>query len=78
MDERELEASNRRMWVILGVGAGVLALAVALFIFLGKQLGAPIEAYDREGIARAVGEGVKQVSHTSQKEAARVTVANEQ
>ena len=71
MDEHDLQASNRRMWIMVGVGAGVLALVVALFFFIGKQLGAPIENYDREGVARAMGEGMKQVSHTAEKEAAK-------
>ncbi len=71
MDEHDLESSNRRMWIILGVGAGVLALVVALFFFIGKQLGAPVESFDREGVARAVGEGVKQVGQTAEKQAAK-------
>ena len=71
MDEHDLQASNRRMWIMLGVGAGVLALVVALFFFVGRQLGAPIEEFDREGVARAIGEGVKQVGQTAEKEAAK-------
>ena len=66
MDEHDLQASNRRMWIMVGAGAGVLALVVALFFFIGKQLGAPIESYDREGVARAMGEGVRQVGQTAQ------------
>ena len=71
MDEHDLQASNRRMWIMIGVGAGVLALVVALFFFIGKQLGAPIESYDRKVVARAIGEGVKQVGQTAEKEAAK-------
>lgn len=72
MDERELEASDRRIWIALGVGCGLLALGLLLSFFLGKGIGAPLEAFDKEGVARAVGEGVKQVGATSQKEAANV------
>ena len=77
MDEHDLQDGNRRMWLMVGVGAGVLALVVALFFFVGRQLGAPIESYDREGVARAIGEGVKQVGQTAEKEAAKTGARGE-
>ena len=77
MDEHDLQAGNRRMWIMVGVGAGVLALVVALVFFIGRQLGAPIESYDREEVARAIGEGVKQVGQTAEKEAAKTGARGE-
>jgi flagellar basal body-associated protein FliL len=72
MDERELEASNRRIWIILGVGAALVALGLLLTFFIGKGVGAAIEDFDTEGVARAVGEGMKEVGQTAEAQAAKV------
>lgn len=71
MDEETRAASDRRLWIALGAGAALIAFGLVALFFLGKGLGAPLEAFDKEGTARFLGEGMKQVSSTAQAEAAK-------
>ncbi len=77
MDEQERAASNRRMLIILGGGAALAVLALALVFAVGKSVGAPLRDFDADGIARAAGEGMKQVGKRGEKEAAKVSVGDE-
>lgn len=78
MDEQERAASNRRLWIVVGGGAGLVVLALGLLFLIGKGIGAPGEAFDREGVARFAGEGMKQVGRTGEKAAAKVSVQDEE
>lgn len=77
MDERERAASDRRMWIILGVGAALIVAALALLFTVGKGIGAPSADFDSEGVGRALGEGMKQVGQRGEKEAAKVSATGE-
>lgn len=72
MDEEARAESDHRLWIALGAGAALIALGLLAFFFFGKGVGAPLAAFDQEGTARFLGEGVKQVSSTAQAEAAKV------
>lgn len=78
MDERERAASDRRLLIVLGGGAALVALGLGLLYFLGKGVGAPLESFDREGAARFAGEGMKQIGQTGEKAAAKVSVRDEE
>lgn len=78
MDERELAASNRRMMIILGGGLALGVLGLILAFVIGKGVGAPVRDFDAEGIARAAGEGMKQVGKTGEKAAAKVSMSGDE
>ena len=78
MDEQERAASTRRMWIVVGAAAGLVVLALGLLFLIGKGIGAPGEAFDREGIARFAGEGMQQVGHAGELAAAKVSAQGEQ
>lgn len=68
-------ASDRRAGLIL-TALGVAALVGIVVVFrAGKSLRAPSSAFDKEGTARLLGEGMNQVATTAQAGAVRATAA---
>jgi hypothetical protein len=77
MDERERAASNRRLMIILGGGAALLLAILGALYVVGKGVGAPLESFDREGVGRFAGEGMKQIGRVGEKAAAKASTADE-
>ncbi|MDP9374853.1 MAG: hypothetical protein M3Q65_20870 [Chloroflexota bacterium] len=75
MNERERAASNRRMVIVLGIGAALAALALGALFMVGKSVGAPT---DSDSVARMAAEGMKQVGKTGEKTAAKLSASGEE
>lgn len=78
MDERELEASNRRTLIVLAAGAVLLILGLAWAFVVGKGFNAPLRAFDKEGLGRIGGESMKQAGLAGQVAAVKVSAKDEQ
>ncbi len=68
VNEQERAASDRRMMIVLGIGAALVALALGALFMIGKSVGALTDA---DSVARIAGEGMKQVGKTGEKAAAQ-------
>ena len=75
VNEQERAASDRRMVIVLGIGAALLALALGALFMIGKSVSAPTDA---DSVARIAAEGMKQVGKTGEKEAAKAAVKGEE
>ena len=64
LEKRELAASNRRVVILLGVGAALVALGVGLVVLIGKSLAIPPEEFDRDAALRIADAAVQQVDTT--------------
>lgn len=77
MTDEERDASDGRLRLMLLVAGVTAALFVVGLIVMGKALSAPSSAFDADGTARALGEGVSQVSASARAEAAKLSVSGE-
>lgn len=64
-EERELAASNRRVAILLGIGAALIALGAGLVFLIGKILAIPPEEFDRDAALRIADAAVQQVDTTA-------------
>lgn len=77
MPDEERDASDARSRMTLLVAGVVAALFVAGLVVIGKALSAPSSAFDADSTARALGDGVSQVSATARADAAKMSVSGE-
>lgn len=77
MSDEERDASDGRARMLLLAAGVAAALFVVGLVVVGKALSAPSSVFDADSTARALGEGVAQVSATARVDAAKLTVAGE-
>lgn len=77
MSDEERDASNRRARLVLLAAGVAIALVVVGLVVLGKAFSAPSSAFDAGGAARALGEGLNQVSASARADAAKLSVSGE-
>lgn len=78
LEERERAASNRRLAILLGVGAALVALGLGLVFLIGKSLAIPPEDFDRDAAIRIADAAVKEVDTTALGAAAASTTTGHQ
>lgn len=73
MSDEERASSDRRLQLtLLAAGVAVMLIVVGL-LAVGRSLRAPSSAFDADGTAQALSEGLDQVATTAQASAAKVS-----